>query len=293
MKWIDPMRHFDTDSLETLVTIVDRGGFTAAGEALGKTQAAVSVIVSKLEARLGKRLLERSRRGVKPTVAGEALIGYARRILAMEDEALAAIMGDEAEGRVRLAVPDDFLDLMVAPLMGAFAKRFPRVQLEMRCDLSFRIEPMLERGEVDLAIITRDPARPVGEVLRHEPRVWCAARDHRPELITPLPLAMFPEGCRCRPTALAALDAIGRPWRIAYTSSHLPGVYSAVNAGLAVTVLGISSVPPAWRRLGAAEGFPDLPDLDIALVAPRGASTATKHLASFIRERVVEGQIAA
>src|SRR5438477_3248250 len=113
------MRHFDTDTLETLITIVDRGGFTAAGDALGKTQAAVSVIISKLEARLGKRLLERSRRGVTPTEAGEALIGYARRMLAIEDEALAAVMGDEAEGRVRLAVPDDFLDFMVAPLMGA------------------------------------------------------------------------------------------------------------------------------------------------------------------------------
>jgi DNA-binding transcriptional LysR family regulator len=170
------MRHFDTDSLETLVTIIDRGGFTAAGDALGKTQAAVSVIVSRMEARIGKRLLERSRKGVTPTLAGEILIGYARRILSLEDEALAAIGGDEAEGRVRLAVPDDFIDLMVTPLIGAFSRRFPRVQLEMRCDLSFRLEPMLERGEVDLAIITRDPARPVGELLRHEPRAWCAAR---------------------------------------------------------------------------------------------------------------------
>jgi DNA-binding transcriptional LysR family regulator len=287
------MRHLDTDSLETLVTIVDRDGFTAAGEALGKTQAAVSVIVSRLEARLGKRLLERSRKGVSPTPAGEVLIGYARRILSLEDEALAAIIGNEAEGRVRLAVPDDFLDFMVAPLIGAFSKRFPRVQLEMRCDLSFRLEPMLERGEVDLAIITRDPARPLGERLKHEPRVWCAARDHRPELIDPVPLAMFPEGCRCRPSALAALDAVGRPWRIAYTSTHLPGIYSAVNAGMAVTILGASSVPKEWRRLGPEDGFPDLPPLDIALIVARGASVATRRFATFIREAITGQRLAA
>src|SRR5262249_33017585 len=86
------MRHFDTDSLETLVTIIDRGGFTAAGDSLGKTQAAVSVIVSRMEQRIGKRLLERSRRGVSATPAGEILIGYARRILSLEDEALASIV---------------------------------------------------------------------------------------------------------------------------------------------------------------------------------------------------------
>ncbi|MDQ0390759.1 LysR substrate-binding domain-containing protein [Labrys monachus] len=282
------MRHFDTDSLETLVTIVDRGGFTAAGASLGKTQAAVSVIVSRMEARIGKRLLERSRKGVTPTLAGEILIGYARRILSLEDEALAAIGGDEAEGRVRLAVPDDFVDMMLTPLIGAFSRRFPRVQLEMRCDLSFRLEPMLERGEVDLAIVTRDPVRPVGELLRHEPRAWCAARDHRPELIDPLPLAMFPEGCRCRPSALAALDAIGKPWRIAYTSSHMPGIHSAVSAGMAVTILGVSSIPKEWRRLEEADGFPELPPLDIALIVPDAASVATRRFAAFLREAILQ-----
>ena len=287
------MRHFDSDSLETLVAIVDSGGFTAAGQALGKTQAAVSVIISRMEARIGKRLLERSRRGVSTTPAGEVMIGYARRILTLEDEALAAIVGDEAEGKVRLAVPDDFLDMMVSPLIGAFSRRFPRVQLEMRCDLSFRLEPMLERGEVDLALITRDPLRPAGEFLRQEPRAWCAARDHRPELIDPLPLAMFPEGCRCRPTALASLDAIGRRWRIAYTSSHMPGIQAAVNAGMAVTILGVSSIPKEWRRLGTEDGFPDLPPLHIAMLVPPTATAATRRFASFLRETLAAPALAA
>ena len=287
------MRHFDSDSLETLVAIVDSGGFTAAGHALGKTQAAVSVIVSRMEARIGKRLLERSRRGVSATPAGEIMIGYARRILTLEDEALAAIVGDEAEGKVRLAIPDDFLDMMATPLISAFSRRFPRVQLEMRCDLSFRLEPMLERGEVDLAIITRDPQRPTGEFLRPEPRAWCAARDHRPELIDPLPLAMFPEGCRCRPTALAALDAIGRRWRIAYTSSHMPGIHAAVGSGMAVTILGASSIPKEWRRLGPEEGFPDLSPLQIAMLVPPSASGATRRFAGFLREMFTTPALAA
>lgn len=287
------MRHFDSDSLETLVTILDTGSFTAAGEALGKTQAGVSVIVSRMEARIGTRLLERSRRGVSPTPAGEVLVGYARRILALEDEVMTTLIGDGTEGRLRLAMPDDFLDLMVTPLIGAFSRRFPRVQLEIRCDLSFRIEPMLERGEVDLAIITRDPLRPSGELLRREAQVWCAAGDHRPELIDPLPLAMFPEGCRTRPHALAALDAAGRRWRLAYTSSHMPGVQAAVQAGIAITVLCASSVPKDWRRLGKEEGFPPLRPLDIAMLMPPTASGATRRFAGFLREKIASTTLVA
>jgi DNA-binding transcriptional LysR family regulator len=111
-----------------------------------------------------------------------------------------------------------------------------------------------------------------------------------PELIDPLPLAMFPEGCRCRPDALAALDALGRPWRIAYTSSHMPGIQSAVNAGMAVTLLGVSSIPKEWRRLDEEDGFPALPPLDIALIVPPSASVATKRFATFLRETILQQQ---
>ena len=88
--------------------------------------------------------------------------------------------------------------------------------------------------------------------------------------------------------ALAALDAMGKPWRIAYTSSHMPGIHSAVNAGMAITILGISSIPKEWRRLGEEEGFPELPHLDIALVVPANASVATKRFATFLRETVLQ-----
>jgi len=162
----------------------------------------------------------------------------------------------------------------------------------MRCDLSFRIEPMLERGEVDLAIITRDPARPIGEFLRNEPRVWCAARDHRPELVDPLPLAMFPEAAAAarphwlRSTPWAAPGAspiLEPPARRLFRRQCRAGGDGARH------LLGAGNLaPPRPRRR-----LPELPDLDIALVLPRGATTATKHLANFIRDAVVDGQIAA
>ena len=255
------MRHLDNDALATLVAVVDCGGFTAAAEKLGKTQAAVSVIIARLEQRIGKRLLDRSRRGVSLTDAGQILISYARRIRALEDEAISAVSGYIAEGRLRLGMPDDYLEVFGTPVIDRFVAANPNVQVEILGDFSYRLETMLESGEIDIAIITRAPAQTRGEFLRTEQQVWCAAAGaDRPEQQEVLPLAVFPEGCRARPHILKALDQAGRPWRIVYTSTHLLGVQSMVAKGLAVTVLPTSVVLEALapagigRRPAAAAG---------------------------------------
>ncbi len=185
---------------------------------------------------------------------------------------------------MRLGIPDDYLDTIVTPLLGRFLEAHPRAGVEVRCDLSVRLERALGDGEIDLAVITRDPARPTGELLRREPLVWCAAADHRPEARRPLPLALFSEGCRSRPTILAALDAAGVPWRIAYTSSHVPGVQSAVEAGIAATAMVESAIPPRWRRLGTADGLPSLRDNEVGLVVSPAAGALARRLARALRE---------
>ena len=288
------MRHLNSDALATFIAVVDCGGFTAAADRLGKTQAAVSIIVQRLEERVGKRLLDRSRRGVSLTGAGEILISYARRLRALEDEALAAVGGDAAEGRIRLGMPDDYLEVFGTPVMDRFATAHPKVQVEILGQFSHQLEIMLERGEIDLAIITRAPAEARGELLRFEQQVWCAAGgDRRPEQQPVLPLALFPEGCRARPHILKALDHAGRPWRIVYTSTHLLGVQSAVANGLSLTVLPASAVPKGWRRLGPADGLPPLPPLEIALLIPDAARLAARRLAGFLRSTIGETASAA
>jgi DNA-binding transcriptional LysR family regulator len=288
------MRHLDNDALATFVAVVDCGGFTAAAEKLGKTQAAVSVIIARLEQRIGKRLLDRSRRGVSLTDTGQILISYARRIRALEDEALSAVSGYIAEGRLRLGMPDDYLEVFGAPVIDRFVAANPKVQVEILGDFSYRLETMLESGEIDIAIITRAPAQTRGEFLRTEQQVWCAAAGSgRPERQEVLPLAVFPEGCRARPHILKALDQAGRAWRIVYTSTHLLGVQSMVAKGLAVTVLPTSVVPKDWRRLGTTDGLPPLPPLEIALLMPEAARPAARRLASFLRSTISETASAA
>lgn len=285
--------HFDLAALDMLVTVAETGGFTAASVRLGRTQSAVSVRIQDLEAQLGQKLLERSRRGVTPTDAGERLIGHARRLLAVEREALADLGGEAATGRLRVGVPDDYVDAYLRPLIARFAAEHPRVELELRCDLSKRIEPALAAGEFDIAVITQDPVRPKGETLRREPLVWVAARGHRPELQEVLPLALFSEGCRARPRVVAALTGAGRAHRLVFSSSHTAGVISAVEAGFCVTAITESAVPPSLRRLGAAEGLPPLFELSVGLIVAPNPSLAARRFAQALREEMAAPRLAA
>ncbi|TCR67621.1 LysR substrate-binding domain-containing protein [Bosea sp. BK604] len=285
--------HFDLAALDMLVAVAEAGGFTAASARLGRTQSAISARIQDLENQLGQKLLERSRRGVTPTDAGERLIAHARRLLAVEREALAELGGAATAGRLRIGIPDDYVDAYLRPLIARFAAEHPRVELELRCDLSRNIEPALASGEFDLAVVTQDPSRPKGEVLRREPLVWVAARGHRPELQEALPLALFSDGCRARPRILAALDAAGKAHRLVFSSSHTSGVLSAVEAGFCVTAITESAIPPSLRRLGAAEGLPPLFELSVGLIIGPQPSAAALRFAEALREEMAAPRLAA
>ena len=277
------MHHFDIDALATVVAIADRGSLTSAAASLNKTQPAVSFMLARLEERLEKRLFERSRRGAALTAAGEVLTGYARRILALESEALGAVLGETSGGHIRLGVPDDYLDRFVAQPVERFTAERPSVTVEIHCDFSRNLEAMLESRTLDLAVVTRDGAHPGGELIRREEQFWCAAPDQGCEFRDPLPIAVFPEVCRARPMILAALTQAGRHWRIASSCSHLQGICAAVERGIAVTALPASTIPAKFRRLAAEDGFPELPSLELALMIPGGANPATRQLAEVMR----------
>lgn len=280
------MRHLNPEAIATFVAVVDAGGFTGAGRRLGKSQAGVSVTIARFEAQLGCQLFDRSRRELALTTAGEMLLEYARRMVVLEDEALAAIDSRRREGGVTLGMPDDYIEVFGRPLVEHFSAPGTRFDVETRCDFSQSLEALVRSGEIDLAIITRAAGMETGELLRHEPLVWCGPETERVERSDPLPLALFPERyCRARPLILAALTAAGRPWRVSWTSSHLPSIQSALDAGTAVTALPASVIAPRHRRMGTAEALPALQPLELALLVPVGARVAVRKLAAFLRER--------
>lgn len=278
------MKRLDSEALATLVAIVDAGSFTAAARKLGRTQAGVSNAIARLESRLGKKLFDRSKRSLCLTSPGEILTGYARRLIAIEDEALAALQPDALTGQVRVGMPDDYLGVFGPSLITRFSTENPRVRVEVFCDFSSELENLVDHGELDMAIVTRGMGSKRGELLREEPLVWCAAPETRVERETPLPLALFPEKlCRARPIILDALGRAGRSWCVVWTSSHLPSIQTAVSLGKAVTALPMSVTSSKDRLLGQEDGLPPLKPVELALLVPQDARASVRRMASFIR----------
>ena len=289
---IAAMQHIDIDALAVVLAVAKRMSFSAAARDLNRSQAAVSLGVGRLEKQLKHRLFERTPRGVEVTAAGEILVAHARRMLDLEDELLRALDGDAGTERVRLGLPDDYVTHVGAAVLSRFAAAWPQVGVEITCDFSRRLEALVERGDLDLAVITRERHSALGEKLRDEPQVWCALPEGRPEHEAVLPVALFNDQCRARPLILDALADSGRAWRLAYSCSHLHGIYAAVERG-ATAVLPASCVPARFRVLGADAALPCLPPLELALLLPAGAGIMARRLARTLRDGFAADQVAA
>lgn len=273
----------DIPLLRTLVAVVDSGSFTQAAAHVHRTQSAVSMQIKRLEEVVGRTLFERVGRRSRLTREGEALADYARRILRLHDEALTAVGEPEIAGAVRLGVPDDYMSGFLPQVLAAFAETYPLVEVELRCQTSGKISRAHDAREVDIGLVTMSAVRQQCRLVRREPVVWATSKRHLVHERDPVPLAVFEPGCVFRDWAQESLEAEARAFRIAYSSESLAGLVTAVDAGLAVTVLPRSSMPDGFRELSPEEGFPALPVVDIGLIPPRrDAGRAVHALADHI-----------
>ncbi|MBM7059240.1 LysR family transcriptional regulator [Pseudomonas sp. UL073] len=273
----------DTELLRSFVAIADNGGFTRAAEVVNRTQSAVSMQMKRLEDDVVRRsLFERDGRQVRLTPEGQVLLGYARRILKLHGEVLSTLREPHMVGVVRIGTPDDYVMRFLPGILSRFAQAYPLVQVEVHCEPSFML---LQRQDLDLTIVTREPGKEIGQLLRQERFVWAEAIGFSPHEQTPMPLAMFNVDCFCRAWACNALDAMEREYRIAYTSPSLSAIFAVVSAGLAVTAQLQSLITPDMRIIGAAEGLPTLPLTSIVLLRNQASqSEVTETLAEHIAE---------
>ncbi len=260
-----PRPDLDIDALRAFVTVAETGGFTAAADRLGRTQSAISVKIKKLEDTLGRRVFERTSRSLSITHDGELLLGYARRLLDLNDETLRRFAEPAAEGELRLGVADYFLSDHLPRVLSQFAKIYPRLRIDLRVGLCGDLVGGLESGDLDLVISRRDAGDTRGRAIWREPLRWVAAPGLELAPDAPLPFCALPAPCVFRNRGLAALGEVGRAWRVVYTSGSVMGVQAAVRAGLGVAVLSDSSVPDDVRRLGPEDGLPDLGEVEMAI----------------------------
>ena len=280
-------RNFDMDVLRSLAALADQGTLAQAATRVGRTQAALSLQMRKLEAQAGEPLFRRDARKLELNDAGEVLLSYARRILALNDEAQHALRGSHVAGEVRFGASQDFGESWLPPVLAQFRKAHPSVGLEIRVDGGTKLVSAVESGDLDVALALGLGDRGNAICIGQLPLVWIAHRDFAWDRKAALPLALFTSPCRFRNKGIAALDAAGVPWNIGLTSPSLYGVWAAVNAGLGVTVRTPEGLLPELEIVDRKLGLPNLGTVDVSLHLHKGArSKAVSSLVEMLRQRL-------
>src|ERR1700741_1672917 len=275
----------DIDQLRTFIAISETGSFTKAAEAVNKTQSAVSMQMKRLEERLERPIFVRDGRASKLTDDGQRLLDYARRIVKLNIETLAAFSDGELSGRVRLGVPDDYADRYLPEIMARFSHSYPAVELSVICEPSVDLLERIDANELDLAIITNCESKRASETFRRERLLWVTSNRHSTHLEERMPLALGRPSCVWRRSAIECLEAGGRPYRVLFTSANSGAVAAAVLSGLAVSVFPESALRPGMRVLTPAEGFCELPSCGVGLIRnpherPKLADALAGHIIS-------------
>ncbi|MCW1407973.1 LysR substrate-binding domain-containing protein [Rhizobium sp. 1AS11] len=262
---------FDLDVLRTFSTGMELGNFAKAAERLGRSTSAVSAQLKKLEEQAGTPIFRKAGRGLALTDAGETMLGYARRLLELNDEAAAAVNSVELEGWVRLGLQEDFGETLLPDVLGRFARAHPKVRIEARVVRNAELLERVTSGKLDLALAWSDGTltahcERIGEV----PMRWIGPSEGQPAWHAasgePMPLASLEAPCLLRSAATKALDEAGISWRLAFVSPSLGGLWAATAAGLGLTIRTPIGLPAkVWPLAPKTIGLPDLPKLGLVL----------------------------
>jgi DNA-binding transcriptional LysR family regulator len=279
-------RALDIDLLHVFITVALCGSFTAAAQVLNRTQAAVSLQIKRLEDITRVQLLDRSSHQVQLTAKGQILIEYARKMLALQEDALAKLDSEAISGRVRVGVFHQFAEETLPSILSAFSVQYPDVWVEVQIGLA-KIMPMRLGIDFDLVIGLSQQNAGRGALVRRDAVHWYTSTKHQQHLRKPLPLVLLPEGSLFREWAIEALNRARRPWHIAQCSAA-GLVEPAVSAGLGIGVFKDGTVTtPDLRVLTTEDGFPPLPAVDVTIeTASEYCSPAARKLEEFILDHL-------
>lgn len=277
----------ESDLLRTFLTIAETHSFSRAAELIHRTPSAVSMQMKRLEELLERPLFRRGGRRVELTPEGDMLVGYARRLLQLNEEAVATFLAPSLEGRVRFGAADDFGTRFLPQILSRFATTHPHVEVNVALAPSHELVRRQDAGELDLTLISAGhvPSETeLTEMVFSEPLVWVGRANGVAFERDPIPLALSSVGCSWRGIATRAMDEAGLNYRIAYNSEHCHGQLAAVLADLAVAPMPVSRALPPLRQLGPQDGFPSLTNYSILLRRQPELSLAARALAGHVEE---------
>lgn len=278
------MKNLPMDVLRSFVTVAELGGFTQAGDLLGRSQPAISLQIKRLEEMTNTHLFSRSSQGLKLTQQGETLFKYASDILKLNDEAFSTFLKPTLTGRVRFGIPSEFATTLLPKIVGRFAKAYPNVTLEVTCDLSKRLLSEERANQFDLILALHDnPSNKHRGQVKADELVWVTSPDQYAHEKETIPLIVAQEGCIYRQRAIQSLHKIDQSYRVVYTIPDLAGIKAAIEEGLGVTVLAKSTVPDNLKIIKPTEKYPKLGTIGISLIYDlKDPNEAMKRLVEFV-----------
>ena len=277
-------RNLDLTTLRSFVAVADAGGVTRAAGFLNLTQSAVSMQLKRLEVSLDTALLDRSARRIAPTAAGEKLLGYARRMLDLNDEAYERLTDQAYVGEVVLGVPHDIVYPAIPDVLKRFNAEYPRVKVQLISSYTYKLRDMFARGACDIILTTEDGVNAGGETLVMGELVWVGAPDGSAWRARPLRLA-FENNCLFRKNVAAALDRAGTEWEMAVESESTRTIEASVRADLAIHASIAGHEAPYLERISHGGALPDLPGTHINMYAAEtGQNRPVQDMAALLRQ---------
>ena len=258
-------RDLDTSLLRTFVAVADAGGMTKAAKQVHRTQAAVSQQIKRLEEQLGQELFDRSQRSLSLSPAGEQLLGYAQRMLALNDDVWDLMTSPAFEGTVRLGIPHDLVPAFAPPILKSFARRRPRIRIAMTCGNTPDLRRLVDEDEIDLTLTTEIAASGNDTVLLTDRLVWAGAANTTLPLQDMVPVAIGGGNCAFRPYIKATLDRAQRPWRAVLEDTQMEPLVALCEADLAIMATLTSTLPHALVELDASDQLGKLPNFYVNL----------------------------
>jgi DNA-binding transcriptional LysR family regulator len=260
------MTGYDPQLLATFLTVEQTGSFTRAAARLGLQQPTVSQHIRRLEKQVGRTLVLRDTHSVSLTADGEAMVGFARNIVAASEQAAAYFSGDRPSGRLRIGIADDLALTRLPQILRDFRRDYPLVDFDLRVDQSGLLHQRLESDRLDVFIGKRPSGEQRGQLLKRDRLVWVGTPTTKLDLGKPLPLVVYPTPSMTRTEIRSALDRARLPYRTACVCRGVNGLIGAVAAGIGISAMAASLVPAQLATLGAGHRLPELGTIDLMLL---------------------------
>ncbi|MGN6286878.1 MAG: LysR family transcriptional regulator [Afipia sp.] len=250
------MTPLDLSNVQAFLLVAELQNFTRAAEASGTTQAAVSMKLQRLEAALGKRLVERSPRAVRLTADGLAFRDHARVLMEAHDRALNGAKA--VRQQLTLGISDHAAGPELVAIMQQLAALSPALTIAVTVGFSSDMLKLFDGGKLDAVIVRQEAGRRGGEKLADDDFGWFASPAFVRHPDAPLRLATLAPPCGVRALAIHALDKAGIKWTEAFSGGGMVAVAAAAQAGLGVAPLARRIAPPGVVDVGAAWRLPKL-----------------------------------